>query len=47
MIFTPGMQRKRERDRGCRIVERKRRGEEVQGRGWQEMTADTESGKAE
>lgn len=42
MIFTPGMQKARERrDRGHGMEERKRRGEKVQGRGWQEMTADT------
>ena len=47
VIFTPGMQRARERDRGYRIEEMKRRGAKEQGRGWKEMTADTESGKTE
>lgn len=45
MIFTPGMQRAGERDRGYRIEERKMWGEKVQGRCWQEMTADTEKSR--
>lgn len=37
MIFTPGMQRARERDRGCRkgkMGGREGERERVQGRGW-------------
>ena len=40
MIFISGMQEVREKDRGYKMVKRKRSGEKVQGRVWQEMTAD-------
>lgn len=46
VIFTPGMQGARERDRAWRIEERKTWREKMQGRGWQEMTTDMVSRKA-
>lgn len=47
MIFTPGMQGARERDRGCRREKRMRWREKIQGRVWQEMSTDKVSRKAE
>lgn len=48
VIFTPGMQRARERDRGYREERELRKRERTRwGRGWDEMTTDTDSREAE